>query len=109
MIDSEITCMRDAASPFMMRFYGEFDEGGESFMLLECLGGGSLEDLLGNGTGMRGGATGCQLSILHAAWPESMRCMQPRGCTATSPPKISWYGALEQASNSMPSSVIILS
>ena len=45
MIDREITCMRDAASPFMMRFYGEFDEGGESFMLLECLGGGSLEDL----------------------------------------------------------------
>ena len=47
----------------MMRFYGEFDEGGESFMLLECLGGGSLEDLLGNGTGMRGPGNG--LPIEH--------------------------------------------
>jgi CRP-like cAMP-binding protein len=37
MIDREIDCMREGASPFLMRFYGEHDEGpGVSSMLLEC-------------------------------------------------------------------------
>ena len=40
-IDREIEAMRNGASPFLMRFYGEIEEGGISRMLLEYLGGGS--------------------------------------------------------------------
>jgi len=51
LIDREIACMREGASPFLMRFYGECDSTLErpakSLMLLEHMGGGSLEDLLG--------------------------------------------------------------
>ena len=50
LIAQEIACMREASSPFLMRFYGEMDTPSEhaidpdvSSMLLEHLGGGSLE------------------------------------------------------------------
>ena len=66
MIDREIACMREAASPFLMRFYGEHEfaptpsyvdpkfaaQGSGaaepmSHMILEFMGGGSLEELQG--------------------------------------------------------------
>lgn len=46
-IDREIACMREGGSPFLMRFFGEYEEEGISRMLLEYLGGGSLEQLMG--------------------------------------------------------------
>jgi len=50
MIDREIDAMREGASPFLMRFYGEYENKSErpakSYMLLEALGGGSLEALM---------------------------------------------------------------
>jgi len=53
-IAQEIACMREASSPFLMRFYGEMDTRSQhaidpdvSSMLLEHLGGGSLEELMG--------------------------------------------------------------
>ena len=83
LIDREIACMREGASPFLMRFYGEttqisdddllrslmtahdplmgllisgeyVDAQKKSYMLLEHLGGGSLEDLMADHRG--GGA-----------------------------------------------------
>lgn len=47
-IDREIQCMRDGASPFLMRFFGEFEDGGGiSRMILEFISGGSIEQLMG--------------------------------------------------------------
>ena len=52
-IDREIQCMRDAASPFLMRFFGEVEEGEISKMVLEFLGGGSLEQVMGGRANMK--------------------------------------------------------
>lgn len=49
-IDREIAAMRACSSPFMIHFYGELDEqsfgSGFSRMLLEYLGGGSLNEVM---------------------------------------------------------------
>ena len=55
-IAREVQCMREAGSPFLMRFFGEWEDRrghGEHQMILEYLGGGSLEDVMGGRANMQ--------------------------------------------------------
>ena len=55
-IEREVACMREAGSPFLMRFFGEHKDPrghGEHYMILEYLGGGSLEDAMGGRANMQ--------------------------------------------------------
>jgi len=72
LVEREIACMREAASPFLMRFFGASNyPNGLNRMIVEHLGGGSLEEVMGGrgmGKGMDAAKTRFYFACMVAAF-----------------------------------------